>query len=304
VSLIAVSNRVAMSRLVRNESAPFTNAERRVSSSVRLVRTKTLVSGHSLLIRRVASSPPTPGIITSMTTRSGSAWRTRMMAESPSIASPTRSTPGSWLRMKPIRVRASTSSSAMTTRTALAGSRGADGLAGLTRRAASPQDNCVCQRPEGDQPRSSTRSPDPRQHAHATIGRGLVLGDEPLVALALHLVARLKSVRRDAGAGARSLEQRAAGQREHGHDRRVQQPALCNARLAETPSCYCPRQSATGSCRSRRSNARGLGRGSLLDRGYIVGADSGPLQGREGEAGGGPWRCSALRLLTFASPFD
>ena len=39
-----------------NESAPFSNAERRVSSSVRLVKTRTLVSGHSLLIRRVASS--------------------------------------------------------------------------------------------------------------------------------------------------------------------------------------------------------------------------------------------------------
>jgi hypothetical protein len=46
-----------MSRLLRKASAPFSNASRRVSSSVRLERTSTFVSGHSRLIRRVASSP-------------------------------------------------------------------------------------------------------------------------------------------------------------------------------------------------------------------------------------------------------
>jgi hypothetical protein len=44
-SRIACSNVVAMSRLLRKESAPFTNAAHRVSSSFKLVRTNTFVAG-------------------------------------------------------------------------------------------------------------------------------------------------------------------------------------------------------------------------------------------------------------------
>src|SRR3990170_6322985 len=79
----------------RYPSAPLFIAWNRSSSSSEIVRTTTLVSGHSLLIRRVASTPLQTGIWISISTTSGLEDRTCSTAINPSEASPTTSKP-SW----------------------------------------------------------------------------------------------------------------------------------------------------------------------------------------------------------------
>src|SRR3990172_5294515 len=76
-------------------SAPLLIASNRSSSSSEIVRATTLISGHSLLIRRVASAPPQTGMWMSISTTSGLADRTCSTAFVPSEASPTTSKP-SW----------------------------------------------------------------------------------------------------------------------------------------------------------------------------------------------------------------
>jgi hypothetical protein len=118
VARIAGTSLVAMSRLLRKKSAPFANAERFVSSSSKLVKTKTFVSGHSPLIWRVASSPPTRGIRRSITTRSGWCWRAKTTADPPSSTSPISTRSGSWPRTKLTNARISALSSTTKTRAA------------------------------------------------------------------------------------------------------------------------------------------------------------------------------------------
>src|SRR3990170_4338562 len=79
----------------RYPSAPLLIASNRSSSSSEIVRATTLISGHSLLIRRVASAPPQTGIWMSISTTSGLADRTCSTAFTPSEASPTTSKPSS-----------------------------------------------------------------------------------------------------------------------------------------------------------------------------------------------------------------
>src|SRR3990172_13285919 len=79
----------------RYPSAPLLIASNRSSSSSEIVRATTLISGHSLLMRRVASAPLQTGMWMSISTTSGLADRTCTTAFAPSEASPTTSKP-SW----------------------------------------------------------------------------------------------------------------------------------------------------------------------------------------------------------------
>src|SRR3990170_1862878 len=79
----------------RYPSAPLLIASNRSSSSSEIVRATTLISGHSLLMRRVASAPLQTGMWMSISTTSGLADRTCSTALAPFDASPTASKP-SW----------------------------------------------------------------------------------------------------------------------------------------------------------------------------------------------------------------
>ena len=64
-----------------------------------MVRATTLIDGHSLTMRAVASSPFMRGMLTSMTTTSGCSVRPLRTASRPSAASPTTSMSASASRM-------------------------------------------------------------------------------------------------------------------------------------------------------------------------------------------------------------